>query len=122
MACPYFVPGEPLGEERWIQPPRTPLGGLHRGACAADPETEIPAAAIEELCNWGYVRGRCARFPAEEPVDALRLTLLKEDSAVRLVWIEEADHRPLAHGDWAPGCRSAALDAQARAFLARQGR
>lgn len=122
MACPYFVPGEPLGEERWLQPPRTPLGGLHRGACAADPAAEIPDLTLEEVCNWGYARGRCPRFPADQPVDALRLTQLKEDSGIRLVWIEEADHRPLEHGDWTPGCRGAALDAQARAFLARQRR
>lgn len=122
MACPYFEPLEPAGEDRWLQAPRMPLGGVYRGRCAAPgPGGEIPEETLEEACNCGYARGRCERFPAGEPVDAIRLTMVKSAAHVRLVWIEEADHRPVRHGDWTPGCGSAALDAQARAFLAKQG-
>lgn len=120
MACPYFVPLEPLDDARWIQPPRLPLGAACRGSCAAPGAAGgIPENTLEEICNWGYARDRCARFPAEEAVDALRLSLLRDG---RLVWIEEADHRPLRHGEWSPGIGSAALDAQARVFLGRQRR
>lgn len=133
MACPFFVPVQPLGREQWRHAPRFPLGREYRGACHAGPQPFTPPdAAQEELCNCGYARGRCSHFPAEsaesaESADAVRFSILSDDGArIRLVYIFERAHSPAGHGT-IEYTRSGAhlqpdlesrLGAQAAAFLA----
>ncbi|MEO8099078.1 MAG: hypothetical protein ABI811_15350 [Acidobacteriota bacterium] len=85
-----------LEESGWIRPPRAPLGELFAGECRAG----SPAPATHDLCNFGYARGTCSRFPAGgEGPDAVRFSVTHESaSEVRLVYVIEKDHAPLAHG------------------------
>ncbi len=46
-----------------------------------------------KLCNFGYARHRCANFPQDALVDAVRFSILTE-----LIWIAEREHAPVAHG------------------------
>lgn len=50
-----------------------------------------------ELCNFGYARGRCARFPADAEADAVRFHGVDRAGAVRLVCILERNYAPLRH-------------------------
>ncbi|HLH39629.1 MAG TPA: hypothetical protein VKX39_10815 [Bryobacteraceae bacterium] len=126
MACPFFVPVEPLGRRHWRHAPRFPLGEAYRGVCqaAAEPFTP-PESRLEEICNCGYARLRCDRFPAGAP-DAVRFSLIAEDKQrIRIVYVLERDHAPHSHGAieyskadaGLPGA-AGRLEAQARAFVA----
>ena len=71
---------------------RLPLGRAYRGRCHA------PAAAGAQplkLCNLGYARGRCERFPPSHDVDANRFSRASDGV---VTWIEEAGHAPLRFG------------------------
>ncbi len=126
MACPFFVPAEPLGGGRWLRAPRFPLGEAYRGVCQARAEPFTPPESwLEEICNCGYARRRCGRFPAGAP-DAVRFSLLGEDhQSIQIVYIVERDHAPQSHGTL-QYCKATAglspaagrLEAQARAFIA----
>jgi len=105
------------------------LGDPFGGACHAHP-TEIiePSEAQQrEVCNCGYARGRCDRFPGGGAADAVRFSVT-EDSPTRLlvVYVVEKDHAPAAFGtleylvpDFHLGGApiSNVLQQQARAFL-----
>ena len=127
MACPFFAPADRLSDDLWILPPRLPLNGAHRGVCHAGPEPfEPPEKSQRELCNCGYARGRCERFPASTPADAVRFSILeKRDGIVQLVYIRERDYSPIEHGrieysidgSELRGEVPLILAAQARAFL-----
>jgi len=105
-----------------------PLGDAWRGVCRARPEGEwLPEPGIlEQLCNLGYARDRCTRFPDEGP-DAVRFAISQDqDGLIRLYWVVEKNHLPFAHGPLeyarAEGCfRTAHPDAriaqQAQAYL-----
>ena len=58
--------------------------------------------SIEELrtvCNNGYARKRCDRFPASAEADANRFSIARErEGVVELVYIRERDYAPLRHG------------------------
>jgi len=79
-----------------------PLGGFWDGVCHArgsgdpwrpDEDTVLP------LCNLGYARGYCDRFPQEDGPDAVRFAILGDDgSSIRLRYTAERDHYPHAHG------------------------
>jgi hypothetical protein len=84
MACPYF---KPFKEAPWSEG-RAPLGGIFEGECARGGEGDA------RLCNFGYARGRCAQFPSDAQVDAVRFSVMED----RLVWIRERDHAPVDHG------------------------
>ena len=79
-----------------------PLGDLWNGECRANPTHACPPdeAAIRPLCNLGYARGNCARFPASSEIpDAVRFTIARhEGGLVRLYYVIERDHHPFAHG------------------------
>lgn len=100
MACPFFRPTERLDESAWLKPPRAPLGEPCRGICTAEGsgfEPGIPA--LREMCNFGYARGRCARFPAAAECDAVRFSVSSDrESRVNLIFILEKDYAPLRHG------------------------
>lgn len=79
-----------------------PLGGTFTGTCHADPQQPVPPdeSALHRLCNIGYARGVCPRFPAADPgPDAARFTLSSDDGAtLRMYYVLERDHQPFAHG------------------------
>ena len=125
MACPYFVPEAPLDASVWLRPPRAPLGELFDGTCSAGGSETRPAGeCVRELCNFGYARGRCDRFPSSTEADAVRFSIASDrDGRVELTYLIEAEHRPAEHGvlyyaaGEVEGTESMALGAQARAFV-----
>ena len=107
MACPYFEPLEPL-DDAGGKAAMLPLGGVWSGACraAGGEEWRAQDAASRLVCNFGYARGRCGRFP---------------DGALAVRYAIERDHLPHSHGTLearaleAPS--AALLELQARAYL-----
>ena len=124
MACPFFLPTRMLDRGAWTNPPRLPLGEPYYGTCLARPSDVFSASETvqRELCNCGYARGRCERFPADSAADAVRFSIKGEtDGRVRLIYIVEKDHAPVEHGELeynggVSGNSSELLQAQARAF------
>lgn len=129
MACPFFAPSRRLEIAGWVRPPRLPLGDFFSGACHAKAaETvEPPDSHQRDLCNCGYARGRCDRFPGDQAPDAVRFSVT-EDTPARLlvVYVVEKDHAPAEFGTLEYAVDEARLDGpamsdvlvqQARAFL-----
>jgi hypothetical protein len=101
VACPYFLPQVPLETGPWVHAPRWPLGAAYAGVCQACPgELFEPLAERQEtLCNRGYARGICERFPPSAPFDAVRFSVLDTAAeSLRFVWILERDHAPAQFG------------------------
>ena len=101
MACPYFFPVNPRTEGLGPQHSMLPLGGLWTGVCRAVSESAFQPddETTRTLCNLGYARGRCPRFPAGDGPDAARFTVSGDDgSSLRLFYVVERDHHPFAHG------------------------
>lgn len=134
MACPFFVPLRRLDQGDhsgpWLNPPRLPLGEAYHGICqalATEP-FEPPESAQRELCNCGYARGRCDRFPAGSQADAVRFSVRRDRRArLEIVYILEKNHSPAEHGVFEYLVGEARmiglpshlrLEEQARAFLA----
>jgi hypothetical protein len=97
MACPFFVPEAVTDVFRAA---RAPLGRIYSGNCRARPDPASPPQESIEYCNFGYGRGRCSRFPADNPVDAVRFTRYKGD----IIYVLEKECTPVEHG------RASALD------------
>lgn len=85
------------------------------------------------LCNFGYARGICGRFPADAPFDAARFSILRGNTPgiAQILYVLERAHAPAKHGtityytkeDRIEGTEgSEVLEAQARAYLAAIGR
>jgi hypothetical protein len=113
VACPFFMPVARLDQNGWIHAPRLPLGDPYRGICQARPAEpfEPPESSLHDLCNCGYARSRCDRFPQD---------------SVRLVYILEKSHAPVEHGTlryatlqsrFVDAPPTSILGAQAQAFL-----
>lgn len=100
MACPFFYPTEAFGESRWRLRPQMPLGDPYDGACRAEANEYRPGEEeLRTLCNLGYARGKCPRFVASYPVDALRFTVNCDVSGrITITYVQESDHRPFGHG------------------------
>ena len=125
------MPVSRFGDDLWIVPPRLPLNDAFRGVCrAGEPSNGDAFEPLEklqrELCNCGYARGWCERFPADSAADAVRFSILDDaDGIVRLVYVLEREYAPVEHGivEYSiPESRpisdpSELLAAQARAFL-----
>jgi hypothetical protein len=78
-----------------------PLGDSWAGVCRAVPDRpwRPNETILRPLCNFGYARGNCARFPVEDGPDAVRFTISRDDAAgLRLYYVVERDHHPFAHG------------------------
>jgi len=78
-----------------------PLGDLWAGMCRAAPEAPVEPdeSSLRPVCNLGYARGQCCRFPSREGPDAVRFTACADDGAsVRMYYVVERDHHPFAHG------------------------
>jgi hypothetical protein len=100
MACPYFYPIEPRGRTT-PHDAMLPLGDHWTGACHALPDRpwKPDDASLRPLCNLGYARGTCARFPDGAGPDAVRFTILRDDAgAIGISYVVERDHHPFAHG------------------------
>jgi hypothetical protein len=113
----------------WVRPPRFPLGDPFGGACHArsGDVIEPPEARQRELCNCGYARGRCDRFPGDSAADAVRFSVT-DDTATRVsvVYVVEKDHAPAEFGTLEYAIEESRLEGphisdvlvqQARAFL-----
>jgi hypothetical protein len=102
MSCPYFDPVEPQPLAGDTQLAMLPLGDAWKGTCHADPREIVQAgeSALRPLCNLGYARGICSRFPTDDQgPDAARFTIRQDDGAsLRLYYVLERDHQPFAHG------------------------
>ena len=95
------MPSRHLETSGWVRPPRFPLGGLFGGACHAHPDevVEPPETQQRELCNCGYARGRCDRFPGDGSADAVRFSVTDEtEGRVAVLYVLEKDHAPVEHG------------------------
>jgi hypothetical protein len=105
------------------------LGDPFGGACHAQPAdiVEPSDAHQRELCNCGYARTRCDRFPGGEAADAVRFSVT-DDTPTRLsvVYVVEKDHAPVEFGTLEYLIADARLDGpvisdilmqQTRAFL-----
>lgn len=89
-----------------------PLGDSWAGVCRAVPgENCAPdETAVRPLCNLGYARGQCRRFPSEAAADAVRFTIRHDDGrSLHLYYVLERDHHPFAHGPLVYSLPAAAL-------------
>jgi hypothetical protein len=104
MACPYFDPVRPRTIAIGAPGAMLPLGDDWVGLCRATTGQpwEPDEASLATLCNLGYARGSCPRFPADEGdrgPDAVRFTISRDDGgSVEVYYVVERDHHPFAHG------------------------
>jgi len=124
------MPVRSLETKGWLHAPRMPLGEAYQGRCHANDDMAIepPESDQRELCNCGYARGRCSRFPADsaDAGDAVRFSVAEDaGGVVRVIWVVEKGHSPGAFGSLEYSIDAAELSgagerlliAQARAFL-----
>ena len=53
---------------------------------------------LRTLCNHGYARGKCARFPMAAEGDALRFSIISDKGGtLDLVFVVEQNYSPLRH-------------------------
>ena len=133
MACPYFEPRSVAASPLHANA-RLPLVEEYEGLClaAAEPFT-APADTQFRLCNQGYPRGGCERFPSDETRSCLRYELLsRNENTLEVMIIAERDYAPV---DWrvvrystatgaeepeiSDACMRAQLAAFCRAYLNR---
>ncbi|HLH43974.1 MAG TPA: hypothetical protein VKV74_13370 [Bryobacteraceae bacterium] len=112
VACPYFLPQCELPDGLWVHEPRWPLGKAFSGLCysrASEP-LEPPGQHQEELCNYGYARGRCERFPPGSTTDAVRFSIIEKDALrLRIVYVVEKEHVPARFGTLDYGIHAGAV-------------
>jgi len=90
-----------------------PLGASWAGTCRALPDhsCQPDEGVVRSLCNLGYARGVCARFPAGEGPDAVRFTISADDGeCLRIFYVIERDHLPFSHGPMAYSLSRGAFD------------
>jgi hypothetical protein len=127
MACPYFFPMARLDQGSWAIPPRLPLGDAYAGECRASGGAFQPDDAhVREICNVGYGRGCCGRFPQDVPADAVRFHVIQDAGAIiRIHYVFERDCWPVKSGvieclsasREIRGSEDATLQSQALAFV-----
>lgn len=122
MACPYFFPVERRSCATDIRDAMLPLGDSWAGLCRATPDRPTPDdAVLRPLCNLGYARGNCARFPAGDGPDAVRFTISRDaGDSIGIYYVVERDHHPFAHGRLDYSTASATLSDAPGDVLARQ--
>jgi hypothetical protein len=96
VACPFFEPRERLRDVAT----RMPLGDVWSGVCRAGDAPFTPSdSTVTELCNMGYARDACVRFPGEDAPDAVRFLIARDrDQLIRIAYAVERDHHPRACG------------------------
>jgi hypothetical protein len=100
LACPFFMPTQPLDDAGWLHPARLPLGRGWSGHCCAPGHegSEPSEAELRDGCNLGYA-AKCPRLPRERACDAVRFSVARDCGSQLTLWfICEAAHRPAAHG------------------------
>ena len=100
VACPYFYPVA-AARGGGAETAMMPLGDQWAGICQAAPDApwRPGEGTLRPLCNFGYARGACPRFPGGDGPDAVRFTVRSaDDAAVHLYYVVERDHHPFAHG------------------------
>lgn len=97
MACPFFYPTQHL-VDRQTRP--MPLGDIYAGECRAQSGGYHPSAEqLRSLCNLGYARQDCPRFPDTAGPDAVRFAMAEETpETLRIDFVREKDHHPLENG------------------------
>ena len=100
MACPFFYATEKFAERRWLAHPQVPLGDPYDGECHARQDGYRPGdEELRNLCNLGYVRKTCPRFPQDAGPDAVRFSVSRdEQQRIVIRYVQERDHRPWEHG------------------------
>lgn len=124
MACPYFYPLEPRSRASDVRDAMLPLGDSWAGMCraAADSPTPPEEGALRPLCNLGYARETCSRFPSSAGgPDAVRFTISRDGGdSIGLYYVIERDHHPFAHGRLEYAAAAGALAGAPDDLLARQ--
>lgn len=95
MACPLFIPSTPLGE---LVSGAVPLGDLHGGSCAAEPDVAADAETLRRYCNFGYARGHCERASQSDADAARFMVRAARGHVVEIAWALERNHHPVAVG------------------------
>lgn len=123
MACPYFFPIARFEDRAWAVGPRLPLGDPYLGECRAQSQATAPdESTLRQLCNRGYGRAECQRFPPESDADAVRFHVsLQQGTLLQIQYIFEKSCWPVRHGvvefrDGLAAGSDAVLDRQAAAF------
>jgi hypothetical protein len=101
MACPYFFPVDRRSCASDVRDAMLPLGDSWSGLCRAIPDrlSAPDESALRPLCNLGYARGNCPRFPAADGPDAVRFTISRDSGdSIGIYYVVERDHHPFAHG------------------------
>ena len=100
MACPYFYPVARLENAGWVVPPRLPLGDAFGGECRASADVFRPDEMhVRQVCNTGYGRGSCGRFPADASIDAVRFHIAEDSGElIRIQYVFEKDCWPTENG------------------------
>jgi hypothetical protein len=100
MACPFFYPVARFETDTWAVPPRLPLGDPYSGECrAADASFQPDENHLRHICNLGYGRSRCDRFPETSSSDAVRFHLTPESGdLIRIQFVFEKECWPKEHG------------------------
>ena len=97
MACPYF-----FATHCCVETPTRPmpLGDFYQGECRARAEAYLPdESRLKKLCNLGYARNACPRFPQDAGPDAVRFSVAREKEDQFLIrYVQERDHLPWEHG------------------------
>ncbi|MGH9495090.1 MAG: hypothetical protein ACRD3B_08845 [Candidatus Sulfotelmatobacter sp.] len=115
LACPYFMPVAKLESGNWQHPARLPLGSGWSGHCTAPAhQGELPSqSTLESFCNLGYANG-CSWSPQDRRWDAVRFAVSAPSAVadragepiafetqartLRLAYVCERDHHPVANG------------------------
>jgi hypothetical protein len=114
MACPYFFPVNPRTVGTNPQHAMLPLGGTWTGCCRAIAglTCQPDEITLHSLCNLGYARGICSRFPCDDGPDAVRFSISHDDGAsLRIYHVVERDHHPFSHGPLEYSLARGAFDA-----------
>ena len=115
MACPLFLPSEPLSS----------FEDACGGECAAQPGIALPVDQLRHCCNAGYAREACA-YAAQVEADAFRFMIKSDqDGVVAVAWSSERNHHPLAVGTLllrADTEIQSPLELQARAYASAYAR
>jgi hypothetical protein len=129
MSCPCFCPQQPRSPGSGPESALLPLGDAWAGVCLALPENPAqPDDASLPLCNLGYARGACPRFPSHTGPDAVRFAIARDDGrSLQIYYDLERGHLPFHHGQveyfreagsFQPPLPATAFGHQARAYVA----
>ena len=93
----------------------------------ADVAFQPEESRVRQICNLGYGRGRCDRFPEAAPTDAVRFHVAGDaGELIRIQYVFEKDCWPQgrgvvecssANGNLSSGPDNAVLRKQAAAFI-----